>query len=327
MRMLRPVLFLLAVLVMVELPFRIYLYGPAAINPLKMDSFNQIHHSGLVRSAEDPAQYFELLPNLDTWYKGTRFRTNSTGLRDAEYPLTRPDDTFRVAVIGSSWTMGSGVAIEDVWHSVMERRLNERANGRRIEFINFGVDQYGLGEILATLRNKALAYQPDLILMALTYYTPAVLWDDSQESYQVLPRRHPFFDSHALRVIDHRLGLGWFAPDISQRERVSGGKPFQAQLERFAAELESVSREADVPVVIAKFAIVRGWGMQDEPQQSAVLAANPAFTYIDLTDPVTNAGYERDELVVSVWDSHPNERAHELIADALADELLRREIL
>lgn len=327
MRVLRLILFVLAVLVMVELPFRVYLYGPAAINPVKMDSFNQIHHSGLVRRAADTAIYFELQPGLDTWYKGTRFVSNSAGLRDAEYSTAKPDDTFRVAVLGSSWTMGSGVAIENVWHSVMERKLSEAAGGRRIEFINFGVDQYGFGEIIATLKQKALPYEPDLILVAITNYTPAVLWDDAQPPYTELERRHPFFDSHALRVINHRLNLGLFPPDTSQRARAEGNGTIRTQLQRFTDELEEVQSSSGIPFVIAKLAITRAWDKPEEPNRRSPLSTSETLTYVDLRQPVIDRGYERNELIISVWDSHPNELAHELIADALADALVSRELL
>lgn len=319
MRFLRPLLFALAVLVMVEATFRVYLYGPAALNPVKMNSFNQIHHAEVLQPAENPRVMFELRPNLDAWYKGTHFVTNTAGLRDAEYAQTKPADTFRIAVLGSSWTMGSGVDIDSVWHSRIEQRLNE-ISAAPVEVINFGVDQYGLAEIIATLESKALAYKPDLIVVALTYYTPTVLWPEPPQPYKVLPRRHPFFDLHALRVLDHRFGWGLYPPDTSVRRQVAGTDNFNRQLERAGSELARIARSSGTPMAIVKLAYMRSW-RQNKGTGNLLLTGNPDFAYLDVTDVVAKAGYTPAQMAISVWDSHPNELAHELIGAAVLEAL------
>ena len=51
MKVLKPLLFCGMLLLMVELSFRVYLFGADSLNPWKMDSYNQIHTSGLVQPA------------------------------------------------------------------------------------------------------------------------------------------------------------------------------------------------------------------------------------------------------------------------------------
>jgi hypothetical protein len=51
---------------------------------------------------------------------------------------------------------------------------------------------------------------------------------------------------------------------------------------------------------------------------------NTVFGYYDVTEDVRKAGYENPQLRISIWDSHPNELAHKLIANAVHEELGRR---
>lgn len=326
MRFLAPVLFILALLLAVELSFRVYLYGPSALNPVKMNSFNQIHHSGLVRASAVPEIGYELLPDQDVWYKGTRFRTNSAGLRDREYSLEKPADTFRVVVVGSSWTMGSGVEIEDVWHSQLEERLNAEAGSTRVEIINFGVDQYGLGEIIATLEHKALAYDPDLVVFVVTQFTPTLLWPEEPEPYRAIDRRHPFFDIHALRVLDHRFEFGLFDHTEGMRAQARGEDAHRRQAGRAAERLIALARTMEPPMIIVRIAYMRGWKKGEKPGES-VFATLPGIDYADTTERVRSTGYPPSALRISVWDSHPNARAHGLIADAVYQVLSERGLL
>ncbi|MFH1799245.1 MAG: hypothetical protein ABH891_00160 [Candidatus Omnitrophota bacterium] len=80
-----------------------------------MDTVHDISRSGLFQ-AGDSGINRELKPNLNRYFKMARFRTNSAGLRDKEYPIRKAPGTFRVAVLGDSFTMPAGVEIEDAFH-------------------------------------------------------------------------------------------------------------------------------------------------------------------------------------------------------------------
>ena len=53
------------------------------------------------------------------------FKTNKIGLRDKEYILKKPLHTYRVAVFGDSWTVGSGVKEENIYSSLLEDYYNK----------------------------------------------------------------------------------------------------------------------------------------------------------------------------------------------------------
>ena len=53
-------------------------------------------------------------------------KINSKGLRDNEYPYEKPDDTYRILMLGDSFTFGYGVNIEDTMAKVLEENLNKK---------------------------------------------------------------------------------------------------------------------------------------------------------------------------------------------------------
>ena len=105
---------------MAEATFRVYALGWEAFSYEATKSVVKLGHSSLVRRTEDPGVAWELVPDQQMLFKMAEVRTNSAGLHDEEYPRRKPPNTFRVAVLGDSQTMASGVALEDAYHSVLE---------------------------------------------------------------------------------------------------------------------------------------------------------------------------------------------------------------
>ena len=130
--------------VLLEASYRFYLFGLGSLSVEKMNSLRPIGESGMIKRSVYPEIAFDLKPNLSTYFKLARVETNSRGLRDREYDLTKPERTFRVAVLGDSFTMPAGVDVRDSYHKVLERKLNLTTDSLSYEFINFGVGGYSL---------------------------------------------------------------------------------------------------------------------------------------------------------------------------------------
>jgi len=96
-------------------------------------------------------------------------RINSHGFHDRERSYEKPDGTFRIAVLGNSWTEALQVPLEKTYPAVLEGELQGRScwNGKRIEVLNFGVAGYSTGQELLALRQEVWKYQPDLVVLAL----------------------------------------------------------------------------------------------------------------------------------------------------------------
>jgi hypothetical protein len=94
--------------------------------------------------------------------------TNSAGFHDREHSKQKPPNTFRVAVLGDSFTEALQVAIEKTFSSALERELAgcPELKGKNVEVMNFGVSGYGTAQELQMLRHYAWDYSPDLVLLA-----------------------------------------------------------------------------------------------------------------------------------------------------------------
>ena len=121
----------------------------------------------------DEVRGVSLLPGAEGWYRkeGEAYvRINSDGLRDREHTIAKPENTFRIAVVGDSYCEAFPVSLAEAFWSVMGKKLEECGAfpARQIEVINFGVSGYGTAQELLTVREKVGKYSPDLGLLAVT---------------------------------------------------------------------------------------------------------------------------------------------------------------
>jgi lysophospholipase L1-like esterase len=315
----------LAVLLL-ELVMRVYLFGADGLSYAKMRSLHSLGRSGLIRASEHQDILYELEPNLDTFYKCRPFVTDSRGLRDRAYAVAKPPNTFRVAVLGDSFTMGSGVSLEETYHAFLEARLEREAPGRRYEFINFGVSGYYLSQYLAVLRHKALAYDPDLVLVGFfagndMRVPPA---DKFSRPYRVKAVRNAFFKLHSFSLagdiwkysIAHRFKSARLDPAELERIR----REQRAYVDATFAEMATLLRPLGIPLAIAY--------LDNAPRDPTVvrdLAGKHGFTFIDTT--AAFEGRSVLEYTINPTDKHPNGKANRLIADAIHAGLVERDLL
>ena len=193
-------------LLLLELSARIFLFGLAGLHPGRIGSVHPLWETGFLQTSTHEALGYEFKPDVDGYFKLARLRTNSRGLRDREYSLEKPPDTFRVAVLGASFALPAGVEIEDSFHSVLERRLTAESSSLAYEFINFAVGTYGPRQALAALRLRALDYDPDLVLLAVTKLSMPQLtgaWDSAPAGAQ-----EPAAEERVLRELPRRAAEG-----------------------------------------------------------------------------------------------------------------------
>jgi hypothetical protein len=143
-----------------------------------------VHYSYPEFYQRDPVVGVSLLPGATGWYRreGESYVViNSDGLRDIEHAVAKPQNTFRIALIGDSYCEAFPVQQSQAFWAVMQRNLQDcnAVAGKQIEVINFGVSGYGSAQELLTLREKVWKYSPDLVLLAIT--TNNDITDNSRE--------------------------------------------------------------------------------------------------------------------------------------------------
>jgi len=142
-----------------------------------------------------------LRPGTQGWFvkEGRTFvRISDAGFRDRDHSLAKPDDVFRIAVLGDEHAEAMPVELPDTWWSLLGHRLEgcSVTGGKRIEVLNFGISSYGTAQELVMLETVAMRYQPDLVLLQ---FTPT---NDPQNNSFALAteKERPFYRLEAGRL-------------------------------------------------------------------------------------------------------------------------------
>ena len=259
---------------------------------------------------------YELLPSASGRFKGVTLRTNAWGMHDKEYARTPPAGCERIAMLGASHAMGSGVERERTFEALVEDRLNREQPGRCVEILNFAVYGYNPLYQLQILDDRVLGFQPDAILyvahpedsLRVVRYLTQLVRDGKPLPYEFLRRivrEAQVAPGESERVISQRL-----APF---RERILG--------DLYAAMVDSARRRGVCPGLVY-LPMVPAMQYAVDVEREKQLATNAGFTLLDLAGVYDVP--DRDALWIAQWDAHPNARGHALVADRLY-ALLQRE--
>jgi hypothetical protein len=316
---LKLLIFIFAIIVALEACLRFVYFGMDAFSPAKMNSYSLIINSNHTKPAANTDIYYELKPDLETLLRGKRLTTNSRGLADKEYSLNKPDHTFRIAVVGSSWTMATGVEAESTYHALLENMLQSQPR-ENIEIINFGVEHYGLGEMIATTKHKALTYDPDMIIFAITATTPSILWEDDHPPFKRTDTTPPFWQSYLLQSV-----MGLFGKETYKKYRrpqaATERGAYSRQTQRSIDELAKLTQGKDIAVVILWLTYREAHLSEVIMRISGELAGNYGFTFMSINLEAEARIHNVKDKVITAKDTHPNETGHKLIADRIYKEL------
>ena len=118
----------------------------------------------------DPVLGWTLRPGVTGWFGkegGALVSVNAAGRRDEHVPMGKPDNVYRIAVLGDSYSEAFQVEREQAYWALLPRLLQQCGfqPGRRFQVLNFGVSGYGTGHQYLTLVSRAFLYQPDLVML------------------------------------------------------------------------------------------------------------------------------------------------------------------
>lgn len=105
-----------------------------------------------------------LVPNQSGWFVTdskeyfTWIDVNSGGWRESKHSLEKPEDIYRILVIGDSFVENFQVPLEQTFFKQLEKGFNN------IEVVAMGLGDSGTAQQYILLKEFGLAYQPDLII-------------------------------------------------------------------------------------------------------------------------------------------------------------------
>lgn len=115
----------------------------------------------------DSILIYRHIPNFETIYARQEFsneiRFNSKGLRDYEYGYEKPQGSYRILLLGSSFSQALQVPFDKTYENIVERKLKQ--NDKKYEVINAAVGGWGTAQELFFLRTEGLKYNPDMIIL------------------------------------------------------------------------------------------------------------------------------------------------------------------
>lgn len=270
------------------------------------------HYNRTTRTSADPRLIWELDPDHPL--------VNSDGLRDREYAVEKPPNTFRIVVVGDSVTYGYSVALEDTYVKKLEVLLNERDTGRNYEVINLGVGGYNTPQELVRYREKGRKYQPDLLIIGFVL-------NDAVHENTVL-RALEFLRKQREAQWFRKSHLAGWVVDRVTTEDSDAASGFAASFQhrktwrRLSRSLYGFARDAKedgIPVVLVIFPLMLDldhYQYRDMHAQVARDARRYGFVVLDLLDTYREQGAWKMQLMRSdIW--HPGPGGHTVIAETL----------
>jgi hypothetical protein len=261
----------------------------------------------------------ELVPSAETLFMGAPFHTNRWGLRDQDYELQKPASTYRIALLGSSYVMGLGVADDETFEWVLEERLNRGVQGspyNHYEILNFAVSDYTALHQPFVLENKAFSFNPDVVIHVANTDMGFSTWHLAESIVEGTD-----IPNEELKEISMSAGI---EENMTVHDAMRLLKPYGSEILSWSYKwIAEKSLERGILPVWVFIPLVEQEFSSDEVEEIAHLAEAAGFTVLDLSD--VFEGHTAESLWRAEYDQHPNAKGHEVIADRLYKEMIENE--
>jgi lysophospholipase L1-like esterase len=243
---------------------------------------------GLAYDGEGPPRFYE-------W----RGRSNRLGYRDREWTVGKPAGVYRVVVLGDS--IAAGYRVEErerAFPALLERRLEGAGGSGAVEVLNFAVTGYNTDQEVETLRARALAFSPDLVLLAYCHNDrrpadPRILAALREAADGRRPVAPPAAADRALAWSALYRLARWGLPSDDDTGGTGGGAAGRTwaadesweRVERPLGELAALARAHDFEVLLAVFPYLpRLYDRRHAAHHAhlAALARRHGFHHLDL---------------------------------------------
>ena len=271
--------------------------------------------SKAVRHTKDILEY-ELLPSYSGSMRNQPFSTNSWGMRDKEYSLRPARGTYRIALLGSSYEMASGVRQTDGFESILEDSLNTLVtSARRFEILNFSVGGYAPLQDVIVADRKVSAFNANAVMYAV---------HSNEEATTI---------NHLVWMVRHGIAIPY--PDVSRMVMRTGVRPDMADLtlrHRLAPiagdvvrwsyhRIAELCRQRGVPMIALVIPRTDETKAGEERRSQYISwARHEGFTILSAEG--AYGMLPLDTVSISAADRHPNVLGHRLLAASLSRQLI-----
>lgn len=122
----------------------------------------------LAFSSNKPSRHITDRPGLNFYSEA------SANNRNPPYSEKKSANTFRIAVVGDSFTFGYGVLWDDAFPNRLERILNLNIDQPKVEVMNLGYPGASIRKDALEIARAANSLDPDLIILEITLNDPEI---------------------------------------------------------------------------------------------------------------------------------------------------------
>ncbi len=265
-------------------------------------------------------------------WRNRHVRMNSFGFREREFDLVKPNGTFRIVVIGDSFTFGQGIAENKRFTNLLGNYLNKYGN---YEVLNFGKAGTETIDHLQLLKEFIFKIEPDFVL--LQWFVNDFEGNDKKGR----PQYSPLAPSPTVHYVLHRLSALYYLTNrkwLSLRARLEPRRTYVTYInERFGNRTSPYSLNAigtlrefiheckarGIKVGIALFPALGydlgiGYPFDYLHKRVVQLCEQEGVKCLDLRI-IFSRFPERNRLWVNRFDSHPGPLANKIATDSLVE--------
>jgi len=272
---------------------------------------------------------YALNPNANGLSANNPYSINSLGFRDYEYALEKPEGVFRIIAIGDSYTFGKGIALEYTYPKLLEKKL--RGLGKRIEVLNFGVYGYNTVQEYWMIKEKAILFHPDMIIILYTLNDPApaiTLKESKQNKFKLFLTEHIY--TYRLVAKAYSIYKLNDSERIDRYDYMLHNESFEGWKNTVVAfrQISDLSKENNITTLMfiqPELYSLDNYPFVDLHYQVKHSAEVEGLHTFDLL-PYFKGKNEKSLWINRFEDRHPNEKGHEIIASGIFDILKEEKI-
>jgi hypothetical protein len=263
-----------------------------------------------------------LRPNTTLAQNGYTITINRWGMRDKDYALEKTPRTFRIALLGGSYEMGTGVGDGQNYESLLEEMLNNSDSTlkayQHIEILNFAVPGYHALQHAWQAKHEIWCFQPDMVIYVAHSEDPRRL----NGFFASLVSNGVPLHYHFLEEIKEQSGAAQTQSRDEIRNRLL---PYNDTLLGWAySEMAMQCIFHNTPIVWLYLPATADEVNTAERNRMQQQAKNLGFITVVLENPYGNT--PREALQIGNGDTHPNAKGHELIAKAVYAKIIGNNI-
>ena len=267
---------------------------------------------------------------------------DASTLQDHVYSSQKPAGTFRIGVVGDSYSFAPFMQFTDAYPKVLERMLNMNSGAPKTEVINFAVPALSTHHEIQFM-DQALKQGADLIILQITLndaeykaLTPTGIQTGVSDPFAPLRPEgfygfaRKYWKSAAFvmeRIHNSRTHRAYTDYFIRLFEHPGNWKLFQKSLRKMSA----ACRKRGVPMIAVVFPLF-GLPLDEHYPFTALhrkvgaLLDSLQIDHLDLFDTYAGIPLERIQ-VIPGEDRHPNEIAHRMAAERLYAWLAEKSLI